>query len=55
MPANRPVELLHALRYKRALAYEAAGQPRRARADLERLYAEAPDYEDVVKRLGMAT
>jgi tetratricopeptide (TPR) repeat protein len=53
--ADRPVELLHALRYERALAYEAAGQPKRARADLERLYAEAPDYEDVAKRLGMAT
>lgn len=53
--ADRPVELLHALRYGRALANEAAGQPKRARADLERLYAEAPDYEDFAKRLGMAT
>ena len=53
--ADRPAELLHALRYERALAYEAAGQPKRARADLERLYAEAPDYEDVARRLGMAT
>ena len=53
--ADRPVELLHALRYERALAYEAAGQAKRARADLERLYAEAPDYEDVAKRLGMTT
>jgi hypothetical protein len=51
--ADRPVELLHALRYERALAYEAAGQPKRARNDLERLYAEAPDYEDVARRLGM--
>lgn len=53
--ADRPAELLHALRYERALAYEAAGQPKRARADLERLYAEAPDYEDVARRLGMTT
>jgi tetratricopeptide (TPR) repeat protein len=53
--ADRPAELLHALRYERALAYEAAGQPKRARVDLERLYAEAPDYEDVAKRLGMTT
>ena len=53
--ADRPVELLHALRYERALAFEAAGKPKQARADLERLYAEAPDYEDVAKRLGMAT
>lgn len=36
--ADRPAELLHALRYERALADEAAGQPKRARADLERLY-----------------
>jgi predicted Zn-dependent protease len=53
--ADRPAELLHALRYERAVAYEAAGQPKRARADLERLYAEAPDYEDVARRLGMTT
>ena len=53
--ADRPVELLHALRYERALAYDAAGQPKRARLDLERLYAEAPGYEDVAARLGMTT
>jgi hypothetical protein len=53
--ADRPAELLHALRYERALAYEAAGQTKRARADLERLYAEASDYEDVARRLRMAT
>jgi len=51
--ADRPVELLHALRYERALAYDAAGQPKRARLELERLYAEAPGYEDVATRLGM--
>ena len=53
--ADRPAQLLHALRYERALAYDAAGQPKRARLDLERLYAEAPNYEDVAVRLGMAT
>lgn len=53
--ADRPAELLHALRYERALAYEAAGQPKRARVDLERLYAEAPGYEDIATRLGMTT
>ncbi len=51
--ADRPVELLRALRYERALAYDAAGQPKRARLDLERLYAEAPAYADVAVRLGM--
>jgi tetratricopeptide (TPR) repeat protein len=53
--ADRPAELLHALRYERALAYDAAGQPKRARLDLERLYAETPGYEDVATRLGMTT
>ena len=53
--ADRPAELLHALRYERALAYDAAGQPKRARLDLERLYADLPGYEDVATRLGMTT
>jgi len=50
---DRPEELLRALRYERALVYEALGRHRRARSDLERLYAEAPDYEDVAARLGL--
>jgi len=50
---DRPADLLHALRYERALTYEAMGQKARARADLERIYAEAPEYRDVAKRLGM--
>jgi tetratricopeptide (TPR) repeat protein len=53
--ADRPVELLHALRYERALAYDAASQPKRARLELERLYAEAPGYQNVATRLGMTT
>ena len=53
--ADRPAELLQALRHERALAYDAAGQPKRARVDRERLYAEAPNYEDVAARLGMTT
>jgi tetratricopeptide (TPR) repeat protein len=48
---DRPDELLQALRYERALVYEALGQNRRARAELEKLYAEAPGYEDVATRL----
>jgi hypothetical protein len=43
------------LRYEGALAFEAAGQPRWARADFERIYAEAPDHEDVARCLGMTT
>ncbi len=50
---GRPEELLRALRYERALVYEELGQPRRARSELEKLYAEDPDYEDVAARLGM--
>jgi tetratricopeptide (TPR) repeat protein len=37
---DREPEIMHALRYERALVYEALGQAQRARADYERLYAE---------------
>ena len=50
---DRSDELLRALRYERALVYEALGQAKRARTDLERLYAEAPNYEDVAEKLGL--
>ncbi len=50
---DRSDELLRSLRYERALVYEDLGQPARARADLEKIYAEAPDYEDVAHRLGL--
>jgi len=50
---GRSEELLRALRYERALVYEALGKPRRARAEFEKLYAEDPDYEDVAARLGL--
>jgi len=50
---DRPAELLHALRYERALVYEELGERSRARRELERVYAEAPDYEDVAQRLGL--
>jgi lipoprotein NlpI len=51
--ADRPDELLRALRYERALVYEALGKKRISRSELEKLYAEAPDYEDVAARLGL--
>ncbi|RLC67210.1 MAG: DUF4236 domain-containing protein [Chloroflexi bacterium] len=51
---GRSEELLRALRYERALVYEELGQRRRARAELEKLYAEAPDYEDVAAWLDIA-
>jgi len=48
---GRDPGLLKAVRYDRALAYEHAGQHARARADLERLFAVDPNYEDVRARL----
>jgi len=50
---GRSDALLHALRYERAMAYEDIGRKSQARADLERIYAEAPDYEDISRRLGL--
>ena len=50
---GRPPDLLAALRYELAGAYEDAGDKKRARLELERLYAADPDYEDVKTRLGL--
>ena len=50
---GRSDELLHALRYERAMAYVQLGRDRQSRSDLERIYAEAPDYADVSERLGL--
>ncbi len=50
---GRSEELLRALRYERALAFEDLGRKAQARRELERLYAEAPDYLDVAERLGL--
>jgi len=36
------------------LTYESLGQPKRTRSDLERIYAEDPEFGDVAKRLGAA-
>ena len=49
--ADRPEELLKAIRYERALAWDELGKSADCRKDLERLYAEDPDYLDVRKRL----
>ena len=51
---GRSGELLHALRYERALAYEDLGQRSRSRSEFEKLYVEAPDFEDVAERLGLS-
>jgi len=50
---GRSEDLLHALRYERALAYEDLGQKSRARAEFEKLYAEDTDFEDIAERLGL--
>jgi tetratricopeptide (TPR) repeat protein len=50
---GRSDDLLQALRYERALVYEGQGERKKARTELEKLYAEAPDYEDVKTRLGL--
>ncbi|MCL4424667.1 MAG: hypothetical protein M1299_09355 [Firmicutes bacterium] len=51
---DRADEFLRAVRYERVLVYEELGERRLARAELEKLYAEAPDYQDVAERLGLA-
>jgi len=48
---DRPDELLRALRYERALVYEGQGQAKKSRTELEKIYAEDPNYEDVATRL----
>jgi tetratricopeptide (TPR) repeat protein len=52
---GRSLELLKAIRYDRALAYEQTGQSATARADLERLFALDPAYLDVKARLDRFT
>ena len=48
-----PDDLLLGLRYERALLYEATGQQKRAQVELQKIYAEAPTFEDVAIRLGL--
>jgi tetratricopeptide (TPR) repeat protein len=50
---DRSDELLREARFLRALVYEAMGRSSRARADLERIYAEAPRFPGVAARLGL--
>ncbi len=48
---GRPAGLLKAVRTERALVYEAQGRHRQARAEWERLYAEAPDDPEIAAHL----
>lgn len=49
--AGRDPDLLKVIRYDRALAYQAAGQKSKAKADFERIFAVDPGYQDVRERL----
>ncbi len=49
---DRRPELLRALRYERALVYEALGQKARCRDELKKIHDEQPDFMDVAERLG---
>ncbi|OQA89177.1 MAG: Tetratricopeptide repeat protein [bacterium ADurb.Bin236] len=51
---DRPQELLLALRYERGLVYEALGKQQQARKDFEKVYSEAPDFEEVSKKLELS-
>lgn len=53
--AGRDKSLLLELRYQRALAYDALGKQAQAKRDLEKIFAERPDFLDVASRLGIAT
>jgi len=48
---NRSDELLRSIRYERILVYEELGEQKQMRKELEKLYAEAPNFEDVAIRL----
>ncbi len=50
---DRPDDLLHEIQYQRALVYERLGRTKRARQELEKLYAADPDFEDVAQKLGV--
>ncbi len=50
---GRSNELLRYLRYERVLVYDDLGQKTRVRSELEKLYAEDPNFEDVAEKLGL--
>jgi len=51
---DRGKDLLLALRYERALVYAEMNQHKRSRTELEKVYAQDPEYGDVGKRLGLS-
>ncbi|UCD29277.1 MAG: DUF4236 domain-containing protein [Planctomycetota bacterium] len=48
---DRSPMLLHETRYWRAISYQAQGKARRAHTELQKIYAEVPDFRDVAQRL----
>jgi tetratricopeptide (TPR) repeat protein len=48
-----PNDLLLGLHYERGLTYEANGQDKEARKEFQKVYAEAPSYEEVAAKLGL--
>lgn len=50
---DRAETLLRQLRYERAVLYDRVGRKAQARRELERVYAEDPDFKDVRNRLGL--
>ena len=50
---DRSPELLRAIQYERILVYEDLGKKKRARTELEKLYAESLDHEHVAETLGV--
>lgn len=50
---DRPKDLLHALRYERALVHEALGESTAAKKELARIHAENSQYLDVAARLSV--
>jgi len=50
---DRADTLLRQLRYERAVLYDQVGRKAQGRRELERVYAEDPEFEDVRERLGL--
>ena len=48
-----PSDLLVALRYERDQVYEAQGKVKLATSEFQKVYAEAPDFEDVATKVGL--
>jgi tetratricopeptide (TPR) repeat protein len=48
-----PKDLLLALTYERAMIYEATGKTKEAQKEFQKVFAEAPTYEDVAAKLGL--